>query len=84
MGKSYWLLKTEPDEWSWESQIKAGNKGAEWSGVRNFQAAKNLRSMKVGDKCFFYHTGKEKKIIRVVQVNLELYLDITDKNQKFV
>tara|TARA_Y100000590_G_C15608240_1_gene972788 strand:+ start:888 stop:1313 length:426 start_codon:yes stop_codon:yes gene_type:complete len=84
MGKSYWLLKTEPDEWSWESQIKAGNKGAEWSGVRNFQAAKNLRSMKVGDKCFFYHTGKEKKIIGVVQVNREFYLDKTDKNQKFV
>ena len=84
MQKSYWLLKTEPDEWSWESQIKAGNKGAEWSGVRNFQAAKNLRSMKVGDKCFFYHTGKEKKIIGVVQVNREFYLDKTDKNQKFV
>ena len=84
MGKSYWLLKTEPDEWSWESQIKAGNKGAEWSGVRNFQAAKNLRCMKIGDKCFFYHTGKEKKIIGVVQVNREFYLDKTDKNQKFV
>ena len=53
----YWLLKTEPDDWSWEQQVKSGKKGAEWNGVRNFQAAKNLKNMKEGDKCFFYHTG---------------------------
>ena len=61
MRKSYWLLKTEPEEWSWNQQLKSGKKGIEWSGVRNFQAAKNLKNMKIGEKCFFYHTGKEKK-----------------------
>ena len=55
----YWLLKTEPEKWSWQQQIKSGKKGTEWNGVRNFQAAKNLKNMKIGDKCFFYHTGKE-------------------------
>ena len=59
---NYWLIKTEPEEWSWKQQVKSGAKGSEWSGVRNFQARKNLKKMKVGDKCFFYHTGKEKKL----------------------
>ena len=63
----YWLLKTEPEEWSWKQQVKSGAKGAEWNGVRNFQARKNLKKMKVGDKCFFYHTGKEKKNCRDCQ-----------------
>ena len=58
----YWLMKTEPEEWSWIQQVKSGNKGIEWNGVRNFQAAKNLRNMKIGDRCFFYHTGKIKRI----------------------
>ena len=49
----YWLLKTEPEQWSWEQQVSSGNEGAEWNGVRNFQAAKNLRNMKMNDKCFF-------------------------------
>ena len=80
----YWLLKTEPEEWSWKQQLKLENKGAEWSGVRNFQAAKNLRNMKVGDKCFFYHTGKEKKIIGIVKVIKEHFRDKTDKTNKFV
>ncbi len=80
----YWLLKTEAEDWSWNQQIKSGIKGAEWNGVRNFQAAKNLRSMKSGDKCFFYHTGKEKKIVGIVQVIKEAFLDKTDKSQKFV
>ena len=57
----YWLLKTEPNDWSWTQQLKLGNKAAEWSGVRNYQAAKNMKNMKKGDKCFFDHTGKEKK-----------------------
>ena len=64
----YWLLKTEPEDWSWQQQVKSGNKGAEWNGVRNFQAAKNLKNMKIGDKCFFYHTGKEKKIVGIVEI----------------
>ena len=80
----YWLLKTEPEEWSWQQQIKSGNKGAEWNGVRNFQAAKNLKNMKIGDKCFFYHTGKEKKIVGIVKIIKEHFLDKTDKTHKFV
>jgi len=80
----YWLIKTEPEEWSWQQQVKSGNKGAEWSGVRNFQAAKNLRNMKKGDKCFFYHTGKSRSIIGIVKVIKEAFLDKSDKTQKFV
>ena len=80
----YWLLKTEPKEWSWNQQTRFNNKGAEWSGVRNYQAAKNLRNMKKGDKCFFYHTGKEKSIIGIVTVIKEAFLDRSDKTKKFV
>ncbi len=81
---SYWLIKTEPDEWSWDEQIKSGDEGAEWNGVRNFQASKNLRRMKMGDKCFFYHTGKEKSIIGIVAVKKEAFLDKSDRSKKFV
>ena len=84
MKKSYWLLKTESEVWSWPQQVKCGSKGAEWEGVRNCQAAKNLKNMKIGDRCFFYHTGEEKKIIGVVEVVKEHFLDKTDKNRKFV
>ena len=84
MAKSYWLLKTEPEEWSWYSQIKLGNKGAEWNGVRNFQANNNLKKMQVGDKCFFYHTGKVKSIMGVVKVTKKAFLDKSDKTKKFV
>ena len=84
MAKSYWLLKTEPEEWSWDQQVKSGNKGAEWNGVRNFQANKNLKDMRKGDKCFFYHTGKEKKIVGIVEVIKEHFFDKTDKTQRFV
>ena len=80
----YWLLKTEPEEWSWKQQIKSANKEVEWSGVRNFQAAKNLRNMKIGDKCFFYHTGKTKSIVGIVKVKKEAFLDQSDKTKKFV
>ena len=84
MRKSYWLLKTEPEEWSWNQQLKSGKKGIEWNGVRNFQAAKNLKNMKIGEKCFFYHTGKEKKIVGIVKIMKEHFLDKTDNTQKFV
>ena len=84
MAKSYWLIKTEPDVWSWQQQISSGSRGAEWNGVRNFQAAKNLRNMKKGDLCFFYHTGKVKSIIGVVTVAKEAFLDKSDKTKKFV
>ena len=80
----YWLLKTEPQEWSWQQQVKSGNKGTEWNGVRNFQAAKNLKNMKINDKCFFYHTDKEKRIVGIVKVIKEAFFDKTDKTQKFV
>ena len=80
----YWLMKTEPEEWSWQDQVKSGNKGAEWNGVRNFQAANNLRNMKMGDECFFYHTGKTKSIVGIIKVIKEAFLDKSDKTQKFV
>ena len=80
----YWLLKTEPEEWSWRQQVKSGDKDIKWNGVRNFQAAKNLKNMKLGDKCFFYHTGKEKRIVGIVKVTKEAFIDKTDKAQKFV
>ena len=82
--KTYWLLKTEPEEWSWQQQVNSGDKGAEWNGVRNFQASKNLRNMKIGDRCFFYHTGKSKSIIGIVIVIKEAFSDKSDKAQKFV
>jgi len=81
---NYWLIKTEPNEWSWMQQSKSGIKGAEWNGVRNFQAAKNLRNMKIGDKCFFYHTGTERKIVGVVKIIKGAFLDRSDKSKKFV
>ena len=80
----YWLIKTEPEEWSWKQQVKSANEGAEWSGVRNFQASKNLRNMKIRDKCFFYHTGKTKSIMGIVEVKKEAFLDKSDKTRKFV
>ena len=84
MGKSYWLLKTEPEEWSWKQQIKCGFKGAEWGGVRNFQAAKNLKNMKIGDLCFFYHSNIGKEIVGIVKVVKEAFIDPTDKKKRFV
>ena len=80
----HWLLKTEPDDWSWIDQIKSGIKGAEWNGVRNFQASKNLKNMKIGDRCFFYHTGKVKSIVGVAEVTKEAFIDKTDRTRKFV
>ena len=80
----YWLLKSEPDVWSIDQQKKAGLKGADWDGVRNFQARNNLKKMKKGDLCFFYHSVKEKKIVGIVEVVKEYYTDPTDKTKKFV
>ena len=80
----YWLIKTEPEEWSWQQQVESGDKGAEWNGVRNFQASKNLKSMKKGDKCFFYHTGKSKCIVGIAEIIKEAFLDKSDKTKKFV
>ena len=80
----YWLLKSEPDVWSIDQQKKAGNKGAPWDGVRNYQAAKNLKSMKKGDLCFFYHSNIGKEIVGIVEVIKEHYIDKTDKSGRFV
>ena len=84
MAKSYFLLKSEPNVWSIEQQKKAGNKGASWDGVRNYQAAKNLKAMKKGDQCFFYHSNIGKEIVGIVEVIKEHYLDKTDKSGRFV
>ena len=84
MVKNYWLLKSEPDVWSIEQQKKAGVKGVAWDGVRNYQAAKNLKSMKKGDQCFFYHSNIGKEIVGIVEVIKESYLDKTDNSGRFV
>ena len=81
---NYWLMKSEPDVWSIDQQKKAGVKGAAWDGVRNYQAAKNLRAMKKGDKCFFYHSNIGKEIVGIVEVIKEAYLDKTDQSGRFV
>ncbi len=80
----YWLMKSEPDVWSIEQQKKAGQRGAPWDGVRNYQAAKNLKTMKKGDQCFFYHSNIGKEIVGVVEVIKEHYLDKTDHSGQFV
>ena len=79
----YWLLKSEPNVWSIEQQIKAGNKGAIWDGVRNYQAAKNLKKMRKGDLCFFYHSNIGKEIVGIVKVIKTAFIDPTDKERKF-
>jgi len=81
---NYWLLKSEPDVWSIEQQKKAGSSGVAWDGVRNYQAANNLRSMKIGDLCFFYHSNIGKEIVGIVKVIREAFTDKTDKKKKFV
>ena len=84
MKKNYWLLKSEPDVWSIEQQKKAGSKGASWDGVRNYQAAKNLKLMRKGDQCFFYHSNIGKEIVGIIEVIKEAYLDRTDQTGRFV
>ena len=84
MARSYFLLKSEPDVWSLDQQIKSGMMGAMWDGVRNYQAASNLRKMKKGDFCFFYHSNIGKEIVGIVRVIKDAYPDPTDKTKKFV
>ncbi len=84
MGKNFWLLKSEPDVWSIDQQKKAGSKGAAWDGVRNYQAAKNLKLMRKGDQCFFYHSNIGKEIVGIVEVIKEAYIDKTDQSARFV
>ena len=80
----YWLLKSEPNVWSIDQQIKVGSKGIDWDGVRNYQAANNLRKMKKGDLCFFYHSNIGKEIVGIVEVIKTAFTDPTDKTKKFV
>jgi len=82
--KNYWLVKSEPNVWSIEQQKKSGPKGAIWDGVRNYQAANNLKAMKKGDLCFFYHSNIGKEIVGVVEVIKEHFRDPTDKEKRFV
>ena len=82
--KNYWLLKSEPYVWSIDQQKKAGAKGAVWDGVRNYQAANNLKKMKINDSCFFYHSNEGKEIVGTVSVIKEAFLDKTDKKKRFV
>ena len=84
MTKSYWLMKSEPDVWSIDQQKKSGAKGAPWDGVKNYQAAKNLKNMKKGDLCFFYHSNIGKEIVGIVEVIKEAFLDKTDESGRFV
>ena len=81
---SYWLLKSEPDVWSFDQQTNAGPKGSMWDGVRNYQAANNLKKMKAGDLCFFYHSNIGKEIVGIVKVTKCAFLDRTDKTKRFV
>ena len=81
---NYWLMKSEPDVWSIDQQKKAGSKGATWDGVRNYQAANNLRKIIKGDLCFFYHSNIGKEIVGIVEVIKEAFLDKTDKKARFV
>ena len=81
---SYWLLKSEPDVWSIDQQKKAGKKGAPWDGVRNYQASKNLKNMRTGDQCFFYHSNIGKEIVGIVKVIKSAFIDKTDKKKRFV
>ncbi len=80
----YWLLKSEPNVWSIDQQLKVGAKGADWDGVRNYQAANNLKKMKKGDLCFFYHSNIGKEIVGIVEVIKTAFIDPTDKEKRFV
>jgi predicted RNA-binding protein with PUA-like domain len=84
MIMAYWLLKTEPDTFSWDHQVKKGAKGEAWTGVRNFRARGHLKEMKTGDRAFFYHTGDEKRVVGIVEVVRAAYPDPTDPEGKFV
>jgi len=81
---SFWLLKSEPNVWSINQQKKAGKKGVAWDGVRNYQASNNLKKMKAGDLCFFYHSNIGKEIVGIVKIIKGAFIDKTDKKKRFV
>jgi predicted RNA-binding protein with PUA-like domain len=80
---AYWLVKSEPDKWSWDDQVKAGAKGTHWNGVRNHTAKQNLMAMKLGEKVFFYHSNTGKEIVGIVEVIKLFYPDPSDESGKF-
>jgi predicted RNA-binding protein with PUA-like domain len=80
---AYWLLKTEPESFSWDDQIARGAKGEPWTGVRNYRAREHLKAMKNGDRVFFYHTGDQKQVVGIVEVIRESYPDPTDDTGVF-
>ena len=80
---AHWLMKTEPEEFSWDDQVKRGSKGESWTGVRNFTARGHMKEMKKGDQAFFYHTGDEKQVVGIVEVIKEAYPDPTDEKGVF-
>jgi len=75
---AYWLYKSEPEVWSWDDQVKAGKKGTEWTGVKNFAARNNMRAMKKGEQGFFYHSGSERSLVGIVEVIKTIHPDSTD------
>jgi len=77
-------MKTEPEEFSWDDQVKRGQKGEPWTGVRNFAARKHLKAMKEGERAFFYHTGDEKQVVGIIEIIKEAYPDKTDEKGVFV
>lgn len=81
---SYWLIKTEPETWSWDMQVKCGTRGEPWSGVRNHTAKNNLAQMKLHDRALFYHSGSEKAVVGIVEIIGEAYPDPTDKTGRFL
>lgn len=83
VSMAYWLFKSEPEAWSWDQQKARAAKGEPWSGVRNYQAANNMKAMKVGDRGFFYHSVKEKRIVGIVEVMDEYRSDPTDESGRF-
>ena len=80
---AYWLLKSEPSSWSWEDQVAKGEIGEGWDGVRNYQAANNMKAMALGDLCFFYHSVNEKQIVGIVEVIKTYHPDPTDASGRF-
>ena len=80
---SYWLLKSEPGTWSWDDQLKKGDEGEGWDGVRNYQASNNMKKMEIGDLAFFYHSVNEKSIVGIVSIIEKYQDDPTDKTRRF-
>ena len=83
MKMAYWLLKSEPGTWSWDDQLKKGDEGEGWDGVRNYQASNNMKKMEIGDLAFFYHSVNEKSIVGIVSIIEKYQDDPTDKTGRF-